>query len=132
MIHYSPNLVITYQNFKRSFKLLIGNKKSIQSEYATSYEPKVEIPEVELKELPPHLEYAFLEENNKLPTHNFKKYWSKMKRLTHSCFEKPKIKQLLGNFLISRLDPGLSHKILLEDDYQPSDPTSMEGYPNIP
>ncbi|GKG13063.1 hypothetical protein Tco_0350023, partial [Tanacetum coccineum] len=25
------------------------------------------IPEVELKELPPHLEYAFLEENNKLP-----------------------------------------------------------------
>ncbi|GKF69539.1 hypothetical protein Tco_0202596, partial [Tanacetum coccineum] len=32
-----------------------------------SHEPKVEIPEVELKELPPHLEYAFLEENNKLP-----------------------------------------------------------------
>ncbi|GKF14493.1 reverse transcriptase domain-containing protein [Tanacetum coccineum] len=30
-------------------------------------EPKDEIPEVELKELPPHLEYAFLEENNKLP-----------------------------------------------------------------
>ncbi|GKG36305.1 hypothetical protein Tco_0443983, partial [Tanacetum coccineum] len=26
-----------------------------------SYEPKDEIPEVELKELPPHLEYAFLE-----------------------------------------------------------------------
>ncbi|GJU84301.1 reverse transcriptase domain-containing protein [Tanacetum coccineum] len=26
-----------------------------------------EIPEVELKKLPPHLEYAFLEENNKLP-----------------------------------------------------------------
>ncbi|GJU35794.1 reverse transcriptase domain-containing protein, partial [Tanacetum coccineum] len=26
-----------------------------------------ELPEVELKELPPHLEYAFLEENNKLP-----------------------------------------------------------------
>ncbi|GJZ72062.1 reverse transcriptase domain-containing protein [Tanacetum coccineum] len=36
-------------------------------QYATSYEPKDEIPEVELKELPPHLEYAFLEENNKLP-----------------------------------------------------------------
>ncbi|GKF52631.1 hypothetical protein Tco_0159541, partial [Tanacetum coccineum] len=36
-------------------------------EYATSYEPKDEIPEVELKELPPHLEYVFLEENNKLP-----------------------------------------------------------------
>ncbi|GJS65165.1 reverse transcriptase domain-containing protein [Tanacetum coccineum] len=33
----------------------------------SSFEPKDEIPEVELKELPPHLEYAFLEENNKLP-----------------------------------------------------------------
>ncbi|GJZ15289.1 hypothetical protein Tco_0550966 [Tanacetum coccineum] len=31
----------------------------------SSLEPKDEIPEVELKELPPHLEYAFLEENNK-------------------------------------------------------------------
>ncbi|GJS77888.1 hypothetical protein Tco_0727769 [Tanacetum coccineum] len=36
-------------------------------EYATSFEPKVEIPDVELKELPLHLKYAFLEENNKLP-----------------------------------------------------------------
>ncbi|GJR68077.1 reverse transcriptase domain-containing protein [Tanacetum coccineum] len=32
-----------------------------------SLEPKVKLPGVELKELPPHLEYAFLEENNKLP-----------------------------------------------------------------
>ncbi|GKF44618.1 hypothetical protein Tco_0131170 [Tanacetum coccineum] len=36
-------------------------------EYATSNDPKDEIPEVELKELPPYLKYAFLEENNKLP-----------------------------------------------------------------
>ncbi|GJV69348.1 reverse transcriptase domain-containing protein [Tanacetum coccineum] len=33
----------------------------------SSLKPKEEILEVELKELPPHLEYAFLEENNKLP-----------------------------------------------------------------
>ncbi|GJR29683.1 hypothetical protein Tco_1105915 [Tanacetum coccineum] len=33
----------------------------------SSLKPKDEIPEVELKELPPHLEYTFLEENNKLP-----------------------------------------------------------------
>ncbi|GJS37105.1 hypothetical protein Tco_0535487 [Tanacetum coccineum] len=33
----------------------------------SSLEPKDEIPEVELKELPPHLEYAFLEKSNKLP-----------------------------------------------------------------
>ncbi|GJU43875.1 reverse transcriptase domain-containing protein [Tanacetum coccineum] len=52
----------------------------------SSLEPKDEIPEVELKELPPHLEYAFLEENNKLPAY------------PEFC----------------------SHKILLEDDYEPS------------
>ncbi|GKF94812.1 hypothetical protein Tco_0284512, partial [Tanacetum coccineum] len=33
-------------------------------------ESSEEIPEVDLKELPPHLEYAFLEENNKLPVIN--------------------------------------------------------------
>ncbi|GJU99615.1 hypothetical protein Tco_1328886, partial [Tanacetum coccineum] len=32
-----------------------------------SLEPKEEIPKVELKELPLHLEYAFLEKNNKFP-----------------------------------------------------------------
>ncbi|GJX67184.1 hypothetical protein Tco_0302911 [Tanacetum coccineum] len=34
----------------------------------SSHEPKDEIPKVELKELPPHLEICFLIENNKLPT----------------------------------------------------------------
>ncbi|GKF85161.1 hypothetical protein Tco_0250059, partial [Tanacetum coccineum] len=33
----------------------------------SSLEPKDDIPEVNLKELPPYLEYAFLEKNNKLP-----------------------------------------------------------------
>ncbi|GJV75659.1 reverse transcriptase domain-containing protein [Tanacetum coccineum] len=50
---------------------------SSSSEYATSYEPKDEIPEVELKELPPHLEAL---------------------EISEFC----------------------SHKILLEDDYEPS------------
>ncbi|GKG29189.1 hypothetical protein Tco_0416554, partial [Tanacetum coccineum] len=45
---------------------VVEPKKSLL-EYATFYEPKDEHPEVKLKELPPHLEYAFLEENNKLP-----------------------------------------------------------------
>ncbi|GKF62823.1 hypothetical protein Tco_0182877, partial [Tanacetum coccineum] len=47
--------------------LKVVEPKSSSVEYATSYEPKDELLEVELKELPPHLEYAFLEENNKLP-----------------------------------------------------------------
>ncbi|GKF71912.1 hypothetical protein Tco_0208026 [Tanacetum coccineum] len=56
--NYSPGI-------QKDIKMVEPKKSSL--EYATSYEPKVEIPEVELKELPPHLEYAFLEDNNKLP-----------------------------------------------------------------
>ncbi|GJV53032.1 hypothetical protein Tco_1448773 [Tanacetum coccineum] len=53
-------------NATHSKDLKVVNKE-VFFEYATSYEPKDKIPEVELKELPPHLEYTFLEENNKLP-----------------------------------------------------------------
>ncbi|GJW85652.1 hypothetical protein Tco_0158797, partial [Tanacetum coccineum] len=55
---YSPGI-------QKDLKVVEPKKSSL--EYATSYGPKEELPEVELKELPPHLEYAFLEENNKLP-----------------------------------------------------------------
>ncbi|GJY03093.1 hypothetical protein Tco_0361245 [Tanacetum coccineum] len=54
---YSPGI-------QKDFKVVEPQKSSV--EYATSYEPKVELPKVKLKELPPHLEYVFLEENNKL------------------------------------------------------------------
>ncbi|GJX55411.1 reverse transcriptase domain-containing protein, partial [Tanacetum coccineum] len=55
---YSPGI-------QKDLKVVEPKKSSL--EYATIYEPKDELPKVELKELPPHLEYAFLEENNKLP-----------------------------------------------------------------
>ncbi|GKF03069.1 hypothetical protein Tco_0029992, partial [Tanacetum coccineum] len=51
---------------QRDLKIVEPKKSSI--EYAISYEPKSEPPEVELKDLPPHLEYAFLVDNNKLPS----------------------------------------------------------------
>ncbi|GJR15084.1 hypothetical protein Tco_0797736 [Tanacetum coccineum] len=60
-----PNQGDYLPGIQKDLKVVEPKKSSV--EYATSYEPKVEIPEVELKELPPHLEYAFLEENNKLP-----------------------------------------------------------------
>ncbi|GKF92235.1 hypothetical protein Tco_0278954, partial [Tanacetum coccineum] len=61
----SPNQSDYLPEIQRDLKVVEPKKSSI--EYAASYEPTDEIPEVELKELPPHLEYAFLEENNKLP-----------------------------------------------------------------
>ncbi|GKD38924.1 reverse transcriptase domain-containing protein [Tanacetum coccineum] len=55
---YSPGI-------QKDLKVVEPKKSSL--EYATYYEPKDELPEVELKDLPPHLEYAFLADNNKLP-----------------------------------------------------------------
>ncbi|GKG38236.1 hypothetical protein Tco_0457459, partial [Tanacetum coccineum] len=60
----SPNEGDYSPGIQKDLKVVEPKKSSL--EYATSYEPKVEIPKVELKELPPHLEYTFLEENNKL------------------------------------------------------------------
>ncbi|GJY66944.1 reverse transcriptase domain-containing protein, partial [Tanacetum coccineum] len=60
-----PNHGDYLPGIQKDLKVVEPKKSSV--EYATSYEPKEEIPEVELKELPPHLEYAFLKKNNKLP-----------------------------------------------------------------
>ncbi|GJX44726.1 hypothetical protein Tco_0261402 [Tanacetum coccineum] len=54
-----PNQGDYYPGIQKDLKVVEPKESSL--------EPKDEIPEVELKELPPHLEYAFLEENNKLP-----------------------------------------------------------------
>ncbi|GJQ98542.1 reverse transcriptase domain-containing protein [Tanacetum coccineum] len=70
----SPNQGDYSPGIQKDLKVVEPKKSSV--EYATSYEPKDEIPEVKLKELPPHLE---------------------------------------------AYDPEFCiHKILLEDDYQPS------------
>ncbi|GKG14269.1 hypothetical protein Tco_0353869, partial [Tanacetum coccineum] len=45
-----------------------GGRKELKICEAKTVEPSInEPPEVELKELPPHLEYAFLEGDDKLP-----------------------------------------------------------------
>ncbi|GKB67339.1 hypothetical protein Tco_0928751 [Tanacetum coccineum] len=53
-----PNQGDYLPEIRRDLKIVEPKKSSI--EYAVSYEPKNEPPEVELKDLPPHLEYAFL------------------------------------------------------------------------
>ncbi|GJS74095.1 hypothetical protein Tco_0706936 [Tanacetum coccineum] len=60
-----PNQGDYLPEIRRDLKIVEPKKSSI--EYAVSYEPKNEPPEVELKDLPPHLEYTFLADNNKLP-----------------------------------------------------------------
>ncbi|GKD54130.1 hypothetical protein Tco_1287517, partial [Tanacetum coccineum] len=109
---YSPGI-------QKDLKVVEPKKSSV--EYATSYEPKDEIPEVKLKELPPHLEYAFLEGNNKLLVIISKDLSQGEKTsLIHVLKNR---KQAIAWKLsdIRGIDPEFcSHKILLEDDYQPS------------
>ncbi|GJV85950.1 reverse transcriptase domain-containing protein [Tanacetum coccineum] len=115
----SPNQGDYLPELQKDLKVVEPKKSSV--EYATSYEPKVEIPEVELKELPPHLEYAFLEENNKLPVIISKDLSQNDKTsLIHVLKNR---KQAIAWKLsdIRGIDPEFcSHKILLEDDYEPS------------
>ncbi|GKD72810.1 hypothetical protein Tco_1331092, partial [Tanacetum coccineum] len=109
---YSPRI-------QKDLKVVAPKKSSL--EYATSYEPKDELPEVKLKELPPHLEYAFLEENNKLPV-IFSKDLSQDEKTSLVNVLKNQ-KQAIAWKLsdIRGIDPEFcSHKILLEDDYEPS------------
>ncbi|GKB53729.1 reverse transcriptase domain-containing protein [Tanacetum coccineum] len=87
----------------------------------SSLKPKDEIPEVELKELPPHLEYAFLEENNKLPVIISKDLSQDEKTSLINVLKNRKQAIAWKLSDIRGIDPEFcSHKILLEDDYEPS------------
>ncbi|GJV15213.1 reverse transcriptase domain-containing protein [Tanacetum coccineum] len=87
----------------------------------SSLEPKDEIPKDELKELPPHLEYAFLEENNKLPVIISKDLSQEEKTSLINVLKNRKQAIAWKLSDIRGIDPEFcSHKILLEDDYQPS------------
>ncbi|GJT27008.1 reverse transcriptase domain-containing protein [Tanacetum coccineum] len=109
---YSPGI-------QKDLKVVEPKKSSV--EYATSYEPKDEIPEVELKELPPHLEYAFLEENNKLPVIISKDLSQDEKTSLINVLKNRKQAIAWKLSDIRGIDPEFcSHKILLEDDYEPS------------
>ncbi|GJR05462.1 reverse transcriptase domain-containing protein [Tanacetum coccineum] len=80
-----------------------------------------EPPEVELKDLPPHLEYAFLADNNKLPVIIAKDLSDDEKTALIKVLKSRKqaIAWKLSN--IKGINPEFcSHKILMEDDYEPT------------
>ncbi|GJY25875.1 reverse transcriptase domain-containing protein [Tanacetum coccineum] len=80
-----------------------------------------EPPEVELKDLPPHLEYAFLEDNNKLPVIIAKDLSvdEKIALIKVLKSQKRAIAWKLSD--IKGINPKFcSHKILMEEDYEPA------------
>ncbi|GJR44821.1 reverse transcriptase domain-containing protein [Tanacetum coccineum] len=87
-----------------------------------------EPPEVELKDLPPHLEYAFLADNNKLPVIIAKDLSDDEKTALIKVLKSRKqaIAWKLSDIKGINLE-FCSHKILMEDDYEQSGPDIREG-----
>nr|GFB37727.1 hypothetical protein [Tanacetum cinerariifolium] len=79
-----------------------------------------EPPEVELKELPPHLQYTFLGDNRKWPVIIAKDLSSNEKTALINVLKTQK-KAIAWKLIDSKgIDPEFcSHKILLEEDYSP-------------
>nr|GEV26222.1 uncharacterized protein [Tanacetum cinerariifolium] len=89
---------------------------------ATMTKPSIEEPlELELKELPSHLEYAFLEGTNKLPVIIYKELKDEEKSTLLKVLKSHKqaIARKISN--IKGIDPRFcTHKILMEDDFKPA------------
>nr|GEV64934.1 DNA-directed DNA polymerase [Tanacetum cinerariifolium] len=91
-----------------------------------------EPPKVELKDLPPHLEYAFLEGDDKLPVIIEKdlSMEDKTARITVLKLHKRAIAWKL--FDIKGIDPEFyTHKILMEEDFEPAVQHQRRVYPKI-
>nr|GEX73866.1 hypothetical protein [Tanacetum cinerariifolium] len=91
-----------------------------------------EPPEVELKELPPHLEYAFLGENNKWPVIIAKDLSVNEKSALIEVLKSRKKAIAWKLTDIRGIDPEFcSHKILLKDDFSPKVQNQRRVNPKI-
>ncbi|GKF90857.1 hypothetical protein Tco_0274558, partial [Tanacetum coccineum] len=80
-----------------------------------------EPPEVELKDLPPHLEYAFLEGNDKLPIIIVKDLKNEENAALIEVLKSHKRAIAWKLSDIKGIDPEFcTHKILMEKDYEPT------------
>nr|GEV27616.1 reverse transcriptase domain-containing protein [Tanacetum cinerariifolium] len=79
-----------------------------------------EPPELDLKELPSHLEYAFLEDFNKLPVIIAKNLKDVKREAVINVLKSHKWAIAWKIFAIKGIDPSFCiHKILMEDNYKP-------------
>nr|GEW79187.1 reverse transcriptase domain-containing protein [Tanacetum cinerariifolium] len=108
-------------NQKHYFPKAHNDLKVVEPKNNKSFDD--EPPEVELKELPPHLEYAFLGENNKWPVIITKDLSVNEKSALIEVLKSRKKAIAWKLTDIRGIDPELcSHKILLEDDFSPKIP----------
>ncbi|GJT39775.1 hypothetical protein Tco_0939640 [Tanacetum coccineum] len=97
-------------------------RKDLKIYEATNEKSSVNEPtEVELKDLPPHLEYAFLEGNDKLPVIIAKDLKNKEKAALIKVLKSHKRAIAWKLSDIKAIDPEFyTHKILMEEDYEPT------------
>ncbi|GKA36557.1 reverse transcriptase domain-containing protein [Tanacetum coccineum] len=88
----------------------------------TMTKPSIEEPpELELKDLPSHLEYAFLEGTDKLPVIISKELKDKEKAALLKVLKSHKRAIAWKNFDIKGIDRSFyTHKIIMEDDFKPA------------
>nr|GEW12159.1 reverse transcriptase domain-containing protein [Tanacetum cinerariifolium] len=126
------------QRFLRQSRCFLKTRRALIDVFEETYLPQVrkklkiyeaktdkssidEPPEVELKDLPPYLEYAFLEGDDKLPIIIVKdlSVVEKTDLITVLKSHKRAIAQKLSD--IKGIDPEFStHKILMEEDFKPA------------
>ncbi|GJV97787.1 reverse transcriptase domain-containing protein [Tanacetum coccineum] len=103
-----------------------------QSEVTKAKSSIEEPPELELKDLPSHLEYAFLEENNKLPVIIAKGLKNNQKEAIINILKSHKRAIAWKITDIKGIDPCFcTHKILMEDDCKPSVQSQRRVNPKI-
>ncbi|GKB77625.1 reverse transcriptase domain-containing protein [Tanacetum coccineum] len=109
----SPEVDPTYlPEFQKDLKTCEEN-----NEKSSVNEP----PKVELKDLPPHLEYAFLEGNDKLPVIIVKDLKNEEKAALIDDLKSYKRAIAWKLSDIKGIDPEFcTHKILMEEDYEPT------------
>nr|GEV86752.1 reverse transcriptase domain-containing protein [Tanacetum cinerariifolium] len=121
----SPEIDATYYDPKGDILIL---EALLNKNKSSNNEP----PEVELKELPPHLEYAFLGDDNKWPVIISKDLSVDEKTALIKVFKSQKQAIAWKLFDIKGIDPEFcSHKILLEEDYEPKVQSQRRVNPKI-
>ncbi|GJW62931.1 reverse transcriptase domain-containing protein [Tanacetum coccineum] len=103
-----------------------------QSEVTEAKSSIEEPPELELKDLPSHLEYAYLEENDKLPVIIAKGLKDDEKEALLKVLKSHKRAIAWKITDIKGIDPRFcTHKILMEDDYKPTVQSQRRVNPKI-
>ncbi|GJT28748.1 reverse transcriptase domain-containing protein [Tanacetum coccineum] len=103
-----------------------------QSEVTEAKSSIEEPPELELKDLPSHLEYAYLEENDKLPVIIAKGLKNDEKDALLKVLKSHKRAIAWKITDIKGIDPRFcTHKILMEDDYKPTVQSQRRVNPKI-